>query len=345
VIVGPCSLHDPRSALEYAKKLHDEAIVPYKDDLLIIMRAYLEKPRTTVGWKGLINDPDIDGSFQINKGLRTARGLYRELLQLGVPVGNFFPFPQKNKGDFLGSEMLDTISPQYLGDLVSWGAIGARTTESQLHRELASGLSFPVGFKNGTDGSLGIAIDAIKAASHGHHFLSITKQGVVAIVSTAGNDCTHVILRSLSPFSFPSSHLRSQLRSCSVDNVLIVRGGSSGPNYSPEHIAEVKAALRKAKLPETIMVDCSHGNSSKNHRNQPKVADSIAQQLIDGEDSITGVMLESHLHEGRQEVPAEGKAGLKYGVSITDACIGWEDTKTVLETLANVWTYSPLLRM
>lgn len=205
--------------------------------------------------------------------------------------------------------MLDTISPQYLGDLVSWGAIGARTTESQLHRELASGLSFPVGFKNGTDGSLGIAIDAIKAASHGHHFLSITKQGVVAIVSTAGNDCTHVILR----------------------------GGSSGPNYFPEHIQEVKAALKKANLPETIMVDCSHGNSSKNHRNQPKVADSIAQQLIDGENSITGVMLESHLSEGRQDVPKEGRGGLKYGVSITDACIGWEDTKTVLATLANVF--------
>ena len=201
VIVGPCSLHDPKSAMEYAKLLHDEAIVPYKDELLIIMRAYLEKPRTTVGWKGLINDPDIDGSFQINKGLRTARGLYRELLQVGVPVGN------SNAREILitASEMLDTISPQYLGDLVSWGAIGARTTESQLHRELASGLSFPVGFKNGTDGSLGIAVDAIKAASHGHHFLSITKQGVVAIVSTAGNDCTHVILRfPPSPLTIPS---------------------------------------------------------------------------------------------------------------------------------------------
>jgi 3-deoxy-7-phosphoheptulonate synthase len=187
--------------MEYAKLLHDEAIVPYKDELLIIMRAYLEKPRTTVGWKGLINDPDIDGSFQINKGLRTARGLYRELLQVGVPVGN------SNAREILitASEMLDTISPQYLGDLVSWGAIGARTTESQLHRELASGLSFPVGFKNGTDGSLGIAVDAIKAASHGHHFLSITKQGVVAIVSTAGNDCTHVILRfPPSPLTIPS---------------------------------------------------------------------------------------------------------------------------------------------
>jgi 3-deoxy-7-phosphoheptulonate synthase len=215
--------------------------------------------------------------------------------------------------------MLDTISPQYLGDLVSWGAIGARTTESQLHRELASGLSFPVGFKNGTDGSLGIAVDAIKAASHGHHFLSITKQGVVAIVSTAGNDCTHVILRYV--YLLPR---------------LIIRGGSSGPNYSATHIEEVKAALRKAKLPETIMVDCSHGNSSKNHRNQPKVIDSIAQQLIDGEEAITGVMLESHLSEGRQDVPPEGKEGLKYGVSITDACIGWEDTKVVLATLADV---------
>jgi 3-deoxy-7-phosphoheptulonate synthase len=218
--------------------------------------------------------------------------------------------------------MLDTISPQYLGDLVSWGAIGARTTESQLHRELASGLSFPVGFKNGTDGSLGIAIDAIKAASHGHHFLSITKQGVVAIVSTAGNDCTHVILRY------------------DVLPALIASGGSSGPNYSPTHIEEIKAALRKAKLPETIMVDCSHGNSSKNHRNQPKVADSIAQQLVDGEMAITGVMLESHLYEGRQDVPSEGKAQLKYGVSITDACIGWEDTEVVLAKLADVFLSS-----
>jgi len=217
------------------------------------------------------------------------------------------------------SEMLDTISPQYLGDLVSWGAIGARTTESQLHRELASGLSFPVGFKNGTDGSLGIAVDAIKAAAHGHHFLSITKQGVVAIVSTAGNDCTHVILRYVSLL---------------ID--LIARGGSSGPNYSPEHIAQVKASLQKAKLPETIMVDCSHGNSSKNHRNQPKVAHSIAEQLIGGEEAITGVMIESHLCEGRQDVPAEGKEGLKYGQSITDACIGWEDTEKVLEQIAQV---------
>jgi len=191
VIVGPCSLHDPKSALEYAKGLRGQ-IEKYKDDLFIVMRAYLEKPRTTVGWKGLINDPDIDGSFQINKGLRTARGLYRELLAAGIPVGKLFHL---SHWLMAASEMLDTISPQYLGDLVSWGAIGARTTESQLHRELASGLSFPVGFKNGTDGSLGIAIDAIKAASHGHHFLSITKQGVVAIVSTAGNDCTHVILR------------------------------------------------------------------------------------------------------------------------------------------------------
>jgi 3-deoxy-7-phosphoheptulonate synthase len=221
--------------------------------------------------------------------------------------------------------MLDTISPQYLGDLVSWGAIGARTTESQLHRELASGLSFPVGFKNGTDGSLGIAVDAIKAASHGHHFLSITKQGVVAIVSTTGNDCTHVILRYTS----------FVLINCS--------GGSSGPNYSPEHIEEIKAALRKSQLTETIMVDCSHGNSSKNHNNQPKVAESIAQQLINGEEAITGVMLESHLHEGRQNVPPEGKEGLKYGVSITDACIGWEDTKKVLATLADVFPSSTLL--
>ena len=220
VIVGPCSLHDPKSALEYAHKLKTEIIDQYSEQLLIVMRAYLEKPRTTVGWKGMINDPDIDGSFQINKGLRTARGLYRDIVQLRVP---------------LGSEMLDTISPQYLADLVTWGAIGARTTESQLHRELASGLSFPVGFKNATDGNVNIAIDAIKSASHPHHFLSVTKQGVVAIISTTGNQHTHVILR----------------------------GGSSGPNFSADSITEIKAALNKAKLPSSIMIDCSHGNSQK----------------------------------------------------------------------------------
>jgi 3-deoxy-7-phosphoheptulonate synthase len=290
VIVGPCSIHDPVAALEYCNRL----VVlkeKYKDDLLIVMRSYLEKPRTTVGWKGLINDPDIDNSFKINKGLRTARQLFVDLTSKGMP---------------LASEMLDTISPQFLADLLSVGAVGARTTESQLHRELASGLSFPVGFKNGTDGTLDVAIDAIGAVRHPHHFLSVTKPGVVAIVGTVGND----------------------------DCFVILRGGKRGTNYDAKSIAEAKAALAKKGMRQRLMVDCSHGNSEKDHRNQPKVAKVLAEQIAGGETGIMGVMIESHINEGNQKVPAEGKEGLKYGVSITDACIGWEDTERVLEMLA-----------
>ncbi|MCJ1340927.1 Phospho-2-dehydro-3-deoxyheptonate aldolase amt16 [Bachmanniomyces sp. S44760] len=255
------------------------------------MRSYLEKPRTTVGWKGLINDPDIDNSFQINKGLRTARQLFVDLTDRGMP---------------LASEMLDTISPQFLADLLSVGAVGARTTESQLHRELASGLSFPVGFKNGTDGTLEVAIDAIGAVRHPHHFLSVTKPGVVAIVGTVGNE----------------------------DCFVILRGGKRGTNYDAASIEEAKAALEKKGLSSRLMVDCSHGNSLKDHRNQPKVAADLAAQIEKGQEAIMGVMIESNINEGAQKVPKEGKAGLKYGVSITDACIGWEDTEKVLEILA-----------
>ncbi|KIV78337.1 3-deoxy-7-phosphoheptulonate synthase, variant [Exophiala sideris] len=255
------------------------------------MRSYLEKPRTTVGWKGLINDPEIDGSFLINKGLRLSRQLFVDLTTKGMP---------------LASEMLDTISPQFLADLLSIGAVGARTTESQLHRELASGLSFPVGFKNGTDGTLGVAIDAIGAVRHPHHFLSVTKPGVVAIVGTVGNE----------------------------DCFVILRGGTTGTNYDRESIRKSKEKLASKGLSHRLMVDCSHGNSEKQHKNQPKVAKMLAEQIEEGEEGIMGVMIESHINEGTQKVPPEGKAGLKYGMSITDACIGWEDTETVLEMLA-----------
>jgi 3-deoxy-7-phosphoheptulonate synthase len=291
VIIGPCSIHDPVSALDYCDRLL-KLKEQHKDELLIVMRSYLEKPRTTVGWKGLINDPEIDGSFHINKGLRMSRQLFVDLTSRGMPIA---------------SEMLDTISPQFLADLLSLGAIGARTTESQLHRELASGLSFPVGFKNGTDGSLGVAIDAIGAVKHPHHFLSVTKPGVVAIVGTVGNE----------------------------DCFVILRGGTSGTNYDAASIAAAKAKLTSKGLPTRLMVDCSHGNSLKNHKNQPKVAADLASQIAGGEEAIMGVMIESHIHEGAQKVPPEGKAGLKYGVSITDACIGWEDTESVLQGLAD----------
>lgn len=290
VVVGPCSIHDPAAALAYCDKLM-ALKEKYNDELLIVMRSYLEKPRTTVGWKGLINDPDIDNSFQINKGLRISRQLFVDLTEKGMP---------------LASEMLDTISPQFLADLLSVGAIGARTTESQLHRELASGLSFPVGFKNGTDGGLGVAIDAIGAVRHPHHFLSVTKPGVVSIVGTVGNE----------------------------DCFVILRGGTKGTNYDAKSIAEAKEALKKAGIRDRLMVDCSHGNSLKNHKNQPKVAAVVAEQIANGEGSIMGVMIESNINEGAQKVPKEGKAGLEYGVSITDACIGWADTESVLEMLA-----------
>ena len=290
VIIGPCSIHDPEAALEYCNRLL-KLKEQYQDDLVIVMRSYLEKPRTTVGWKGLINDPDIDNSFKINKGLRLSRQLFVDLTSKGMPIA---------------SEMLDTISPQFLADLLSIGAVGARTTESQLHRELASGLSFPVGFKNGTDGTLGVAVDAIGAVRHSHHFLSVTKPGVLAIVGTVGNE----------------------------DCFVILRGGTTGTNYDAKSIASAKEKLRSKGMRERLMVDCSHGNSEKNHKNQPKVAEVLAAQIEDGEEGIMGVMIESNINEGNQKVPPEGPSGLKYGVSITDACIGWEDTEQVLDVLA-----------
>jgi len=288
VIVGPCSIHDPEAALEYANRL-----LPYRDtlaaDLCIVMRVYFEKPRTTVGWKGLINDPDLDGSFNINRGLRKARRLLLDLGNLGLPVG---------------SEFLDTISPQFIADLISWGAIGARTTESQVHRELASGLSVPVGFKNGTDGNTQICIDAIRAARDSHHFLSVTKQGLSAIVSTKGNDACHVILR----------------------------GSSKGPNYDLAGIEALVEKLHAAGLSERVMIDCSHGNSRKDYRRQCQVVEDLAAQIEGGLPYVCGVMLESHLVEGRQDLVA-GKP-LVYGQSITDSCISWEATVPVLERLA-----------
>ncbi|KAF2687130.1 phospho-2-dehydro-3-deoxyheptonate aldolase-like protein [Lentithecium fluviatile CBS 122367] len=290
VMVGPCSIHDPAMALEYCQRLKALAD-KLSTDIQIIMRAYLEKPRTTVGWKGLINDPDIDESFRINKGLRVSRKLFCDLTSQGMPIA---------------SEMLDTISPQFLADLISLGAIGARTTESQLHRELASGLSFPIGFKNGTDGGLTVAVDAIGAAAAKHHFMGVTKQGLAAITKTSGNEHCFVILR----------------------------GGSKGTNFDRNSIKAAREALRKKGQAEVMMVDCSHGNSNKDHRNQPKVAKVVADQLREGETGIVGVMIESNIHEGNQKVPAEGPSGLKKGVSITDACIDWESTVAVLEELA-----------
>jgi len=290
VIVGPCSIHSPQLALDYASRLKD--LAPSLEGLFIIMRAYFEKPRTTVGWKGLINDPDIDSSFKINKGLRIGRQLLCEITEMGVPVG---------------SELLDTVSPQFISDCLSWGAIGARTTESQLHRELASGVSFPIGFKNGTDGSIGVAVDAMRSASNRHAFMGVTNQGLAAIVKTTGNSDLHVILR----------------------------GGTKGTNYDAQSVQSVENGLRKAR-PQTfpsIMIDASHGNSLKNHNNQPKVVDAIIEQLEAGATSITGVMIESNVHGGRQDVPAEGPENLKYGISITDACIDWETTVGVLQRL------------
>ncbi|KAF5382483.1 hypothetical protein D9615_002990 [Tricholomella constricta] len=284
VVVGPCSVHNVPAAIEYAKLLKEYA-VESKDDLLIVMRVYFEKPRTTVGWKGLINDPDMNSSFQINKGLRLARTLLLDVAKMGLPAG---------------CEFLDTITPQYTADLVSWGAIGARTTESQVHRELTSALSMPTGFKNSTDGSVGIAIDACRAARSGHVFLSVGKEGLSSIVETVGNPDVHVILR----------------------------GGAHGPNYAAEFVRDCGAKLGKQGLPQKIMIDCSHGNSSKQHQKQVEVADDIARQL-ESEDTasmIMGVMLESNIIEGRQDIPAAGPSGLKYGQSVTDACLSWEKT-------------------
>ncbi|KAH9854751.1 3-deoxy-7-phosphoheptulonate synthase [Lenzites betulinus] len=291
VVVGPCSVHNIDSALEYARLLRDYAETA-KDELHIIMRVYFEKPRTTVGWKGLINDPEMNGSFQINKGLRLARTLLLDIAKMGLPAG---------------CEFLDTISPQYTADLVSWGAIGARTTESQVHRELTSALSMPTGFKNSTDGTVGIAIDACRSASQPHVFLSVGKGGLSSIVETEGNPDVHVILR----------------------------GGTSGPNFSADFVRPCGEKLAKAGFAQKIMIDCSHGNSQKQHAKQIEVAEDIARQLESGDTSsmIMGVMIESNIVEGRQDIPASGPAGLKYGQSVTDACISWEQTVPALERL------------
>jgi 3-deoxy-7-phosphoheptulonate synthase len=287
-VVGPCSIHDVDAAREYGQRLR-ELSGRVAEDVLLVMRVYFEKPRTTVGWKGLINDPRLDGSFAINEGLGRARGLLLDLANMGVPAG---------------CEFLDTITPQFIADLVSWGAIGARTTESQVHRELASGLSMPVGFKNGTDGNVQIAVDAIRAAMHPHQFLSVTKQGLAAIVVTRGNDTCHVILR----------------------------GGHGRPNYQAEDVERAARALGRAGLPARIMVDCSHGNSGKDHSRQPAVARDLSAQIADGSRHIFGVMIESHLVGGRQDVrPGQP---LVRGQSITDACLAWDDTVPVLEDLA-----------
>lgn len=287
VVIGPCSIHDPVAGLEYAQRLLEQR-THHAQELLIVMRVYFEKPRTTVGWKGLINDPFLNGSFRINEGLEMARKFLLDVNQLGLPAG---------------TEFLDTITPQYTADLVSWGAIGARTTESQIHRELASGLSCPVGFKNGTDGNIRIAVDAIKAAASPHHFLSVTKAGHSAIVSTAGNEDCHVILR-----------------------------GGKSPNYDAASVQAAGQELAAQGLNSKVMIDCSHANSSKQYQLQMQVASDIAQQLAEGDDRIMGVMVESHLNAGRQDQTAD--CPLTYGMSITDACLGWEDTLTLLETLA-----------
>ena len=288
VIIGPCSIHDPDAAREYAtrlKKIRHELA----DDLLIVMRVYFEKPRTTVGWKGLINDPNLDESYEINKGLHLARCLLADLNDMDVPAA---------------TEFLDLITPQYIADLISWGAIGARTTESQVHRELASGLSSPVGFKNSTDGTLKVAIDAIGAASRPHNFLSLTKKGYSAIFATTGNDDCHIILR-----------------------------GGREPNYDAEHVKQAVKELTAANVQPRLMVDCSHANSQKDHQRQINVAEDIGQQISQGNENIMGVMIESHLVAGRQDVE-DGKK-LVYGQSVTDACINWEDSVAVLKNLAD----------
>ncbi len=287
VVIGPCSIHDTGAALDYARRLKLQRD-RLRGELEIVMRVYFEKPRTTVGWKGLINDPDLDGSFNINKGLRVARKLLGDINELGLPAG---------------CEFLDMVTPQYITEFVSWGAIGARTTESQVHRELASGLSCPVGFKNGTDGNVRIAIDAVQAASHAHHFLAVTKQGRSAIAATRGNPDCHVILR-----------------------------GGKTPNYDAVSVDAVSVQLTAAKLPNRMMIDVSHGNSSKRPENQPIVAADIAQRIERGEDRIAGLMVESHLQAGRQDL--RPGCALTYGQSITDACIDWETSVGVLEQLA-----------
>lgn len=287
-VVGPCSIHDPSAALDFARRLKDVA-ARLADDVFIVMRVYFEKPRTTVGWKGLVNDPRLDGSFRVNEGLRIARKLLVDLAEMGMPSG---------------TEFLDPITPQFFADLISWGAIGARTTESQVHRELASGLSMPVGFKNGTGGSIQMAVDACRAATSRHHFLSVTKQGLAAIVETRGNPDTHVILR----------------------------GSSRGPNYDEGTIDETVSLLSKAGLSTRVMIDCSHGNSNKDPSRQPEVSDEIARQLRNGSRAVGGVMIESHLVGGRQDTRPD--TPLVYGQSITDACLSLEETMPALERLA-----------
>jgi 3-deoxy-7-phosphoheptulonate synthase len=288
VVVGPCSIHDPEAGLEYARRL--KALIDrLSPDLKIVMRTYFEKPRTTVGWKGLINDPRLDGSFAINQGLRVARTFLRDVVELDVPTA---------------LEFLDPITPQFMADLVTWGAIGARTTESQVHRELASGLSMPVGFKNGTSGTVQIAADAVRSAAEPHHFLSVTKQGLAAIVATRGNPHCHVILR----------------------------GGSNGPNYGEEAVASAVSLLEKNKLPGKLMIDTSHANSGKDPAKQPEVAAAIARQVATGSRSIFGVMIESFLVSGRQEISE--RSSMTFGQSVTDGCLAWDSTVPLLEDLA-----------
>lgn len=288
IVIGPCSIHDPNAAIEYAKRLK-QLSEQVSDKLYIVMRVYFEKPRTTVGWKGLINDPNLDGSFDVVKGLRIARKLLLDLAELGLP---------------LATEALDPITPQYLADMFSWSAIGARTTESQTHREMASGLSMAVGFKNGTDGNLGVAINAMQASAMGHSFMGINQQGQVTVLSTKGNPDGHVILR-----------------------------GGKTPNFEAVYVTECEQSLRKAGLPEAIMIDCSHGNSNKDYRRQPLVAENVLSQLVAGNQSIIGLMIESHLFAGNQS-SEQPFAQMQYGVSITDACIDWQTTEMLLVTFA-----------
>jgi 3-deoxy-7-phosphoheptulonate synthase len=288
VVVGPCSIHDPKAGLDYAKRLV-AAAREHARDLLVVMRVYFEKPRTIIGWKGLINDPHLDDTYAINHGLRLARGFLLDVTELGLPAG---------------TEFLDPITPQFIADLVAWGAIGARTSESQVHRELASGLSMPVGFKNGTDGTAQVAIDGIRSSAHPHHFLSVTKQGVAAIVATNGNPDCHAILR----------------------------GGSRGPNYDAASVSGVAEKLQAAGLRPHVMLDCSHANSSKDHDRQPEVVRAAAEQIAAGSRAIMGVMIESFLVDGRQD--HESGRSLTYGQSITDKCLSWERTEPLLAALA-----------
>ena len=290
VVVGPCSIHDQKAAIDYAEHVK-KWISAYSNHLLIVMRVYFEKPRTTVGWKGLINDPSLDNSFDINNGLKIARSLLSEINEMGVPAG---------------TEFLDAISPQYYADLISWGAIGARTTESQIHRELASGLSMPIGFKNGTGGSIKIAVDGIKAASQPHHFLSVTKQGVSGIVKTRGNKSCHIILR----------------------------GSSNGPNCDSDSINETSRLLKDNDLPGQLMVDCSHGNSLKDYKRQVSVAENLSEQISNGSTDIASVMIESNLVEGNQKI-SSNLSDLVYGQSVTDSCVGLEDTEKILSMFAD----------